>query len=98
MLDYPLMKEELSKCLMEALDATYFHIVDDSQRHAGHNESLASQDTHFNVTIVSETFHQMSKVNRHREVNKQCKSFFAKTLHALSIKAYSPEEWEAVNE
>ena len=91
------MKEDLAKCLMEAFDARYFFIEDDSQRHAGHNESLASQNTHFNVVIVSDVFDTLSKVNRHREVNRVCKPFFNDTLHALSIKAYSYIEWETIN-
>merc|ERR1719317_767673 len=52
-------------------------------------------ETHFKVCIVSDVFKGKRLVQKHRVVNELCKEEFGKGLHALSILAYSPEEWEA---
>ena len=52
----------------------------------------------FSVTVVSSHFSGLSSIQRHRQINGLLKHEFGLPhgvgLHALSLKAKTPEEWE----
>jgi BolA protein len=73
-----------------ALSPTYFNIIDNSAQHAGH--AGAKSGGHFDVTIVSEQFAGLSSVKRHQLVYSVLQDLMNTEIHALSIKAYTPEE------
>ena len=54
-------------------------------------------ETHFAVTIVSEQFTAKTPLERHRMVNHalaaEMDASTGGTVHALSIKAKTPEQW-----
>ena len=54
-------------------------------------------ETHFSVTLVSDQFTGLSALERHRKVNdalaSELDSAAGGTVHALSIKAKTPEQW-----
>ena len=56
-----------------------------------------NRETHFKVTIVSERFQDVSIIERHRMVNetlaKEMDESQGGTVHALSIKAKTPAQW-----
>ncbi|RAP29022.1 BolA family transcriptional regulator [Candidatus Marinamargulisbacteria bacterium SCGC AG-414-C22] len=91
------MKVKIAKWLMEVFDAWHFSIQDQSHKHVGHQGTTKVGDTHFDITIVSESFVGVSKVQRHRQVYEQCDTFFKEGLHALAIKTYTTEEWSKCN-
>ncbi len=66
-------------------------IVDQSSAHAGHEG--AKSGGHYHMTIVSRQFHGKSTVARHRMVYAALSGMMHKDIHALSIKAYTPEEF-----
>ena len=57
---------------------------------------IEGEDCSFTVTIVCESFSGVSKVKRQQDIYALF-SDVLKTgeLHALSIKAFTPEEWNA---
>ena len=55
-------------------------------------KDLLGDEDHYGVTIVYSGFNGMSKVQRHQEVYKVLGSKMGNELHALSIKAITPEE------
>jgi BolA protein len=67
-------------------------LADDSSRHAGHSGARAEGESHFTVTVVSDAFTGMGRVERQRKVNAALADVFAAGLHALSIKALAPGE------
>lgn len=71
-------------------------ILDESSRHAGHagaeREDGGVGETHFRIEIVSAAFAGMNRVARERAVQKALFEEFQMGLHALSVKALSPEE------
>lgn len=81
--------------IREKLDTAFtpveLEIVDDSHKHAGH-PGAASGGGHFNVLIVSEKFVDESSIARHRMVYAALDSLMPTEIHALSIKALTPEE------
>lgn len=54
----------------------------------------ASMEKHFRLVIVSDDFADMSRVDRHRKVNELFTQEFKDGLHALSIQAFTPAEWQ----
>jgi BolA family transcriptional regulator, general stress-responsive regulator len=81
-----LIKQKLS-----VLEPEKIEIVDESARHAGH-EGAKSGGGHYLLTIVSRKFSGKSTLARHRLVYDALQEMMHKNIHALSVKAYTPEE------
>ena len=77
--------------LEQALAPDDIEIIDDSHLHAGH-AGAASGGGHFNVTIVSDRFRDKSTIERHRMVYLAVDDLMRTEIHALSIRALTPEE------
>jgi len=55
-------------------------------------------ETHFKVVCVSDLFEGKTLIERHRLINNALdEEFKRKGLHALSIMAKTPEQWEKNN-
>lgn len=82
---------ELIRQKLAALDPEKIEILDESARHAGH-EGAKSGGGHYILTIVSSKFSGLSAMARHRLVYAALGEMMRKDIHALSVKAYTPEE------
>lgn len=82
---------ELIRQKLAVLDPERIEIMDESARHAGH-EGAKSGGGHYFLTIVSREFFGKSTLIRHRLVYTVLKEMMHKDIHALSVKAYTPEE------
>lgn len=78
--------------LREAFAPERLDIVNESNRHAGHASSPGTGESHFQVTIVSEKFAGLNRVERHRLVNAALSDELAGPVHALAIRALAPGE------
>ncbi|XP_071952823.1 DNA-binding transcriptional regulator BolA-like [Antedon mediterranea] len=67
-------------------------VLDVSNESYMHNVPHGSE-THFKVVIVSEKFKDKKLVQCHRLVNDTLKEELSGHVHALSIQAFSPEQW-----
>ncbi|MDQ0316515.1 BolA family protein [Amorphus orientalis] len=88
----PDMAERIRTKLTEALDPQAMEIIDESHLHAGHSGSREGGETHFRVKIVSPAFSGMSRIDRHRLVNKLLQAELEERVHALALKTTAPEE------
>lgn len=79
--------------LTSAFLPSQLDIVDDSHKHAGH-EGAKAGGGHFNVLIVSTAFEAKSLLQRHRMVYEAMGDAMKTEIHALSIKAHTPQETE----
>lgn len=52
-------------------------------------------ESHFKIVCVSTHFIDKTLVARHRAVNAELKEEFTNGLHALSVHAFTPQEWSA---
>lgn len=68
-------------------------IIDESHLHAGH-PGARSGGGHFVATIVSKSFEGKNMLARHRMVYDALGEMMQTDIHALSIKASTPEELE----
>ncbi len=82
-----MIKEHLEK----ELTPQQIDIIDESHLHAGH-AGAASGAGHFSVTIISDQFTGKSTIERHRMVYLAVDDLMRTEIHALSIKALTPEE------
>ncbi len=83
--------------LQSALSPQRLELEDDSWRHAGHHheggmDAKEGGESHFNLVIVSSVFAGQSRVMRQRSINSLLAEELAGPVHALSIKALTPEE------
>lgn len=72
-------------------------IEDDSARHAGHHhegglDGQPGGESHFNLTVVAKAFEGQGRVQRQRAVNALLRDELAGPVHALSIRALTPQE------
>jgi BolA protein len=54
--------------------------------------SMNRTATHFRVTVVSAAFAGTSRIERHRMVNRILAGELAGPVHALSVRALTPDE------
>lgn len=90
----------IARSMREKLESIFtpirLTILDESGRHAGHagakRDDGSTGETHFRVEIVSASFAGMSRVARERSVQKALAEEIEMGLHALSVKAFAPDE------
>ena len=76
---------------LATLEPETFTLEDDSAAHRGHAGAV-SGGGHFNLTIVSPKFRNLSTLARHRLVYEAMGELMQREIHALSIAALTPEE------
>ena len=81
----------LRERLNSALNPSRLDIVDQSAAHAGH-EGAKGGGGHYVVTIVSAAFAGLPLIKRHRLVYGAVGEAMKDEIHALSIRAYAPDE------
>lgn len=79
------------KARLGVLAPESIEITDDSSQHIGH-EGAKGGGGHYRLLLVSAKFHGLSLPARHRLVYDALGSMMKKEIHALSIKAYAPDE------
>jgi stress-induced morphogen len=82
--------------LTQALQPDSLEIIDESAKHAGH-AGAASGGGHFIVQIVSAAFQDKSLIQRHRLVYDALGDMMQHDIHALSIQAATPGEFQPTN-
>ena len=77
--------------LGEALQPQWLEVADDSHKHAGHAGARGGQG-HFSVDIVSTAFTGKLPLARHRMVYAALGNMMQDDIHALAIRARTPDE------
>lgn len=88
------MQEIMAEKLARSLQPSVLEIVNESAHHAGHAGDDGSGESHFRVVIVSSLFAGKSRVERQRMVYDLLKTELAGPVHAFSLKALSPDEYD----
>lgn len=56
--------------------------------------SVAGDGQHFEAVVVSEEFAGKSRVQRHQRVYQTLGDRMREEIHALSMKTFTPQEWQ----
>ena len=83
---------ETMQARLATLNPTHIEIQDDSASHAGH-AGAKSGGGHFFLTLVSDQFAGKMTLARHRKIYELLGDLMQQQIHALSIKAYTPDEF-----
>lgn len=86
------LKDWITRTLEERLQPSELRVTDESHQHHGHAGWREGGETHFRLDIVSPAFEGKSRVERHRLVNETLAGAFDRGLHALAIRARTPDE------
>lgn len=86
--------ETITQKLRSHFEPLHLEVINESKNHNVPKNS----ETHFKVIIVSTKFEDLKLIERHRAVNTLLRDEL-KTggVHALSIKAKTPEQWSKNN-
>ncbi|XP_015127862.1 bolA-like protein DDB_G0274169 [Diachasma alloeum] len=76
------LEKGLSPSFLEIFNESYMHNVPEGS------------ETHFKVVVVSEQFSDQPLIKRHRMVNELLQHELENGVHALSIVAKTPAQWE----
>jgi BolA protein len=89
------VERKIQEKLLAAFAPAELAVQNDSHRHAHHlgaHGVPATGETHFTVTMVSDKFRGLSRLERHRIVNEVLAEELAGPVHALALKLSAPGE------
>jgi stress-induced morphogen len=85
------LQKRIQDKLTAALGPAHLDVVNESHMHS----VAPGSETHFKVLVVSPAFEGKPLIDRHRAVNAVLAAEFKSGLHALTIRALTPAQWEA---
>jgi BolA protein len=80
------------RAALAVLEPSTLELTDDSHKHAGH-EGARDGRGHFSLLIVSPAFRGLNPIARHRAVYAAVGELMNTDIHALSMRAFAPEEF-----
>ncbi len=69
-----------------------------AQINCEHIEVYGEDQRHYEALLVSNEFTGMMKIKRHRLIYQALGDHMIADIHALSIKAYTPEEYQQIKQ
>lgn len=81
--------QEIERKLADGLDLAHLEVVKES----GNHNVPPGSETHFKVVAVADQFAGQRLLARHRRIHELLAAELAGAVHALSIHAYTGEEW-----
>ena len=87
-------KINIENLILKIFKPEFLSIIDVSEQHRGHKNFKEGVESHFEIIIVSEKFINLSRIERHRMVNRILKEEFLSDLHSVAVKTYTSEEFK----
>ena len=87
-------KINIENLILKNYEPEFFSVLDVSEQHRGHQNFREDVESHFEIIIVSEKFTNLSRIERHRMVNRTLKEEFLSDLHSVVLKTYTLEEYK----
>jgi BolA protein len=84
------MQALIEQKLASEFETEYLQVENESHMH----NVAPGSESHFKVTIVSDSFRDQMLIKRHRMVNKTLQQEM-KQIHALALHTLTPDEWQA---
>lgn len=83
----------IQSLVQENLKPLHLELENESSQHS----VPPGSETHFKLLVVAQDFQGLSRVDRQRLIHALLDQEFKVGLHALTIRALTPEEWEKQN-
>ena len=87
-------KINIENLILKIFKPEFLSVIDVSEQHRGHKNFKEGIESHFEIIIVSEKFTNLSRIKRHRMVNRILKEEFLSDLHSVVLKTYTSEEFK----
>lgn len=87
----------IEKSINEKIEKNYSPIVLDVENESNKHASDYGLESHFRVVLVSEKFNEVKRIQRSRDLHKLLDEEL-KQIHALSLRLFSPAEWEKLED
>ena len=84
------VKDTIESKLTREFSPDYLLVENESHMH----NVPAGSEKHFKVQIVANDFADQMLIKRHRAINQVLKEELETSVHALSIHAFTPSEWQ----
>jgi len=84
------IKAIIEEKLLSAFSPKYLDVINESNNH----NVPPGSESHFKVTIVTNSFEDERLIKRHRAVNKILALELAEKIHALALHTYTEKEWQ----
>ena len=84
------MQATIENKLASEFDADFLQVENESHMH----NVAPGSESHFKVTIVSDSFRDQMLIKRHRRVNHALEAELQQ-IHALALHTLTPDEWRA---
>ncbi|XP_062123771.1 bolA-like protein DDB_G0274169 [Drosophila sulfurigaster albostrigata] len=95
---YPPIETAMRKALTTELKPLFLDVSNESPMH----NTPKQAESHFRVLVVSDKFNDLTLIKRHRLVNDTIKKALEAAgfefMHALSIEAKTPKQWQPDHE
>jgi BolA family transcriptional regulator, general stress-responsive regulator len=86
--------KSIMEILVNQLNPYFIELIDDSASHAGHAGAASySGESHFKLSIASDSFEGLSRVKRHQLVYGALGELMQTKIHALNVKAQTVGEY-----
>ena len=79
------VKKNIVSKLKKHLEPSFIEVIDESPLHANHNPDAKNGGTHFKIKIISNTFKDKSKIEKHRIVHEILDYELKNGVHALTL-------------
>ena len=83
------VESDITLALQSAFQPSMLQVENESHRH----NVPPNSETHFKVTLVTESFVGQRSVRRHQSVYSVLAELLAGPVHALALHTYTPDEW-----
>tara|TARA_Y100001960_G_scaffold301858_1_gene352245 strand:- start:1061 stop:1330 length:270 start_codon:yes stop_codon:yes gene_type:complete len=84
--------EKISHLIKKEIDVLEIQIIDESYKHANHQKD--TRGGHFKLRIVSDSFIDMTLLNRHKLIYQILDKMMKVEIHALSMKLLTNQEYD----
>ncbi|MEM8843979.1 MAG: BolA/IbaG family iron-sulfur metabolism protein [Pseudomonadota bacterium] len=88
------VQNTIEEKIKSSLAPDYIEVLNESNNH----NVPPGSESHFKLTIVSDSFDGKMLVARHRMINSLLKEELEGPIHALSMHTYTSSEWQEKNQ
>lgn len=88
------IQNSIEKKLTNAFQPHHLEVINESSNH----RVPPGSESHFKVVLVTHQFEGQNTLKRHRMVNQVLNEELKDHIHALSLRVFTPEQWQASGE